>query len=129
MFLETLVCIPWYIVDLSDLRLNLQIGTLLYVRVVKAETGMNPELSCMDGRSIILSSCVCVCYPPSPPPVVALTCPFCFVVYAFYVMINMLRNCFCSIASGKAAEYGPLKEGFMFETSTGLSRTYDITPC
>ncbi|XP_073145811.1 uncharacterized protein [Henckelia pumila] len=48
-------------------------GTLLYVRVVKANTGMNPELSCMD-------------------------------------------------ASGKAAEYGPLKDGFMFESSTGLSR-------
>ncbi|KZV56559.1 protein binding protein [Dorcoceras hygrometricum] len=51
----------------------LQMGTLLYVRVVKANTGMNPELSCMD-------------------------------------------------ASGKAAEYGPLKDGFMFESSTGLSR-------
>ncbi|XP_073269359.1 uncharacterized protein [Primulina huaijiensis] len=48
-------------------------GTLLYVRVVKANIGMNPELSCMD-------------------------------------------------ASGKAAEYGPLKDGFMFESSTGLSR-------
>ncbi|XP_073027559.1 uncharacterized protein [Primulina eburnea] len=48
-------------------------GTLLYVRVVKANIGMNPELSCMD-------------------------------------------------ASGKAAEYGPLKDGFSFESSTGLCR-------
>ncbi|KAL2243942.1 UNVERIFIED_CONTAM: Peroxisomal membrane protein PEX14 [Sesamum indicum] len=56
-----------------------RIGTLLYVRVVKANTGMNPELSCMD-------------------------------------------------ASGKAAEYGPLKDGFMFESSTGLSRTLLSTP-
>lgn len=56
-----------------------EIGTLLYVRVVKANTGMNPELSCMD-------------------------------------------------ASGKAAEYGPLKDGFMFESSTGLSRTLLSTP-
>jgi len=27
----------------------LQVGTLLYARVVKANAGMNPELSCMDG--------------------------------------------------------------------------------
>ena len=26
-----------------------EVGTLLYVRVVSANTGMNPELSCMDG--------------------------------------------------------------------------------
>ncbi|KAH6798033.1 PNAS-3-like protein [Perilla frutescens var. hirtella] len=56
-----------------------EMGTLLYVRVVKADTGMNPELSCMDG-------------------------------------------------SGKAADYGPLKDGFMFETSTGLSRTLLSSP-
>lgn len=30
---------------------------------------------------------------------------------------------FNSAATGKAAEYGPLKDGFMFESSTGLSRT------
>lgn len=54
-------------------------GTLLYVRVVKANTGMNPELSCMD-------------------------------------------------ASGKAAEYGPLKDGFTFESSTGLSRMLLSSP-
>nr|GMC69857.1 putative exosome complex component rrp40 [Ipomoea batatas] len=48
-------------------------GTLIYARVVKANTGMNPELSCMDG---------------------------------------------------KAAEFGPLKEGYMFESSTGLSRIF-----
>ncbi|KAF7124133.1 hypothetical protein RHSIM_Rhsim12G0164400 [Rhododendron simsii] len=50
-----------------------EVGTLLYVRVVKANTGMNPELSCTD-------------------------------------------------ATGKAAEYGPLKDGYMFESSTGLAR-------
>ncbi|KAJ7950053.1 Exosome complex exonuclease RRP40 [Quillaja saponaria] len=48
-------------------------GTLLYARVVKANPGMNPELSCTD-------------------------------------------------ASGKAAEYGPLKDGYSFECTTGLSR-------
>ncbi|CAA6665389.1 unnamed protein product [Spirodela intermedia] len=50
-----------------------EVGTLLYVRVVKANTGMNPELSCTD-------------------------------------------------AGGKAAEFGPLKGGYMFESSTGLCR-------
>lgn len=56
-----------------------EVGTLLYVRVVKANSGMNPELSCTD-------------------------------------------------ASGKAAEFGPLKEGYMFETSTGLSRMLLSSP-
>ncbi|CAA7032894.1 unnamed protein product [Microthlaspi erraticum] len=56
-----------------------EVGTLLYVRVVKTNTGMNPELSCTD-------------------------------------------------ASGKAAEFGPLKDGFMFETSTGLSRMLLSSP-
>ncbi|XVF60122.1 hypothetical protein PTKIN_Ptkin08bG0018300 [Pterospermum kingtungense] len=50
-----------------------EVGTLLYLRVVKANFGMNPELSCID-------------------------------------------------ASGKASEFGPLRDGYMFETSTGLSR-------
>ncbi|CAH9135827.1 unnamed protein product [Cuscuta epithymum] len=54
-------------------------GTLIYARVVKANPGMNPELSCTD-------------------------------------------------ASGKAAEFGPLKEGYMFESSTGLSRILLSTP-
>ncbi|PON73778.1 Exosome complex RNA-binding protein 1/RRP40/RRP [Parasponia andersonii] len=54
-------------------------GTLLYVRVVKANPGMNAELSCTD-------------------------------------------------ASGKAAEFGPLKDGYMFECSTGLSRTLLSSP-
>uniref|UniRef100_A0A7N2L3G5 K Homology domain-containing protein n=1 Tax=Quercus lobata TaxID=97700 RepID=A0A7N2L3G5_QUELO len=57
-----------------------QIGTLLYVRVVKANPGMNPELSCTD-------------------------------------------------ASGKAAEFGQLKDGYMFESSTGLSRMLLSSPC
>ncbi|XP_073222610.1 exosome complex component rrp40-like, partial [Cicer arietinum] len=45
---------------------NFEAGTLLYVRVVKANPGMHPELSCTD-------------------------------------------------ASGKAGEFGALKEGYMFE--------------
>ncbi|MFS7999507.1 putative exosome complex RNA-binding protein 1/RRP40/RRP4 [Helianthus anomalus] len=56
-----------------------EVGTLLYVRVVSANTGMNPELSCMD-------------------------------------------------ANGKAAEYGILKEGYMFESSTGLARALLSSP-
>ncbi|CAN8326919.1 unnamed protein product [Cochlearia groenlandica] len=56
-----------------------EVGTLLYLRVVKTNTGMNPELSCTD-------------------------------------------------ISGKAAEFGPLKAGFMFETSTGLSRMLLSSP-
>ncbi|WOH11918.1 hypothetical protein DCAR_0831414 [Daucus carota subsp. sativus] len=56
-----------------------EVGTLIYVRVVKANIGMNPELSCMD-------------------------------------------------ASGKAAEFGPLKDGYMFESSTGLSRMLLSSP-
>ncbi|KAM7479910.1 hypothetical protein LguiA_028123 [Lonicera macranthoides] len=54
-------------------------GTLLYARVVKANTGMNPELSCMD-------------------------------------------------VTGKAAEFGQLKDGYMFESSTGLSRMLLSSP-
>ncbi|XP_074574839.1 uncharacterized protein LOC141831383 isoform X1 [Curcuma longa] len=56
-----------------------EIGTLLYVRVVKANNTMNPELSCMD-------------------------------------------------ETGKAAEFGPLKDGYMFETSTGLARMLLSSP-
>lgn len=56
-----------------------EVGALLYVRVVKANVGVNPELSCTD-------------------------------------------------ASGKAAEFGPLKDGYMFETSTGLSRMLLSSP-
>ncbi|KAE8681310.1 PNAS-3 related isoform 2 [Hibiscus syriacus] len=56
-----------------------EVGTLLYLRVVKANFGMNPELSCTD-------------------------------------------------ANGKAAEFGPLKDGYMFETSTGLSRKLLSSP-
>nr|GEY74513.1 putative exosome complex component rrp40 [Tanacetum cinerariifolium] len=56
-----------------------EVGTLLYVRVVGANTGMNPELSCMD-------------------------------------------------ANGKAGEYGILKEGYMFESSTGLARQLLSSP-
>ncbi|KAF5734195.1 putative exosome complex component rrp40 [Tripterygium wilfordii] len=56
-----------------------QVGALLYVRVVKANPSMNPELSCTD-------------------------------------------------ASGKAAEFGLLKDGYMFESSTGLSRMLLSSP-
>lgn len=56
-----------------------EVGTLLYLRVVKTNIGMNPELSGTD-------------------------------------------------ASGKASVFGPLKEGFMFETSTGLSRMLLSSP-
>ncbi|KAK8511797.1 hypothetical protein V6N13_029387 [Hibiscus sabdariffa] len=56
-----------------------EVGTLLYLRVVKAKFGMNPELSCTN-------------------------------------------------AHGKAAEFGPLKDGYIFETSTGLSRKLLSSP-
>ncbi|KAK2967187.1 hypothetical protein RJ640_005231 [Escallonia rubra] len=56
-----------------------EVGTLLYVRLVKANTAINPELSCTD-------------------------------------------------ASGKAAEFGLLKDGYMFESSTGLSRMLLSSP-
>uniref|UniRef100_A0A453F5Z6 Ribosomal RNA-processing protein 40 n=1 Tax=Aegilops tauschii subsp. strangulata TaxID=200361 RepID=A0A453F5Z6_AEGTS len=56
-----------------------EIGTLIYARVVKANSIMNPELSCMD-------------------------------------------------ASGKAAEFGQLKSGYTFETSTGLARMLLSSP-
>ncbi|XP_058113550.1 uncharacterized protein LOC131256630 isoform X1 [Magnolia sinica] len=56
-----------------------EIGTLLYLRVVKANNSMNPELACTD-------------------------------------------------ASGKASEFGPLKDGYMFETSTGLARMLLCSP-
>ncbi|TMX03686.1 uncharacterized protein [Solanum lycopersicum] len=56
-----------------------EVGTLIYTRIVKANPGINPELSCMD-------------------------------------------------ASGKAAEFGPLKDGYMFESSTGLSRMLLSSP-
>ncbi|XP_058088769.1 uncharacterized protein LOC131235577 isoform X2 [Magnolia sinica] len=56
-----------------------EIGTLLYLRVVKANNSMNPELACTD-------------------------------------------------ASGKASEFGPLKDGYMFETSTSLARMLLSSP-
>ncbi|KAH7543826.1 hypothetical protein JRO89_XS15G0026100 [Xanthoceras sorbifolium] len=56
-----------------------EVGALVYVRVVKANPGMNPELSCTD-------------------------------------------------AYGKAGEFGLLKDGYMFETSTGLSRMLLSSP-
>lgn len=38
----------------------------------------------------------------------------------------MRSSFFYCIASGKAAEFGQLKNGYMFETSTGLARTWVI---
>ncbi|KAL0798189.1 hypothetical protein Bca101_053363 [Brassica carinata] len=63
----------------SNKKKHSQVGTLLYLRVVKTNIGMNPELSGTD-------------------------------------------------ASGKASVFGPLKDGFMFETSTGLSRMLLSSP-
>nr|CAB3477838.1 unnamed protein product [Digitaria exilis] len=57
----------------------LQIGTLIYARVVKANSIMNPELSCMD-------------------------------------------------VTGKAAEFGELKGGYVFDSSTGMSRMLLSSP-
>ncbi|KAF3437039.1 hypothetical protein FNV43_RR19792 [Rhamnella rubrinervis] len=56
-----------------------EVGTLLFVRIVKTNPSMNPEVSCTD-------------------------------------------------ASGKAAGFGPLKDGYMFECSTGLSRMLLSSP-
>ncbi|GJN18168.1 hypothetical protein PR202_gb05301 [Eleusine coracana subsp. coracana] len=55
------------------------VGTLVYARVVKANSIMNPELSCMD-------------------------------------------------AMGKSTEFTDLKGGYMFDTSTGLSRMLLSSP-
>ncbi|KAK3161480.1 hypothetical protein QOZ80_1BG0077640 [Eleusine coracana subsp. coracana] len=56
-----------------------EVGTLVYARVVKANSIMNPELSCMD-------------------------------------------------AMGKSTEFTDLKGGYMFDTSTGLSRMLLSSP-
>ncbi|KMZ69576.1 Exosome complex exonuclease RRP40 [Zostera marina] len=56
-----------------------EVGTLVYVRVVKANKIMNPEVACTD-------------------------------------------------ANGKSAEFGSLKDGYMFETSTGLSQMLLSSP-
>ncbi|KAF9611669.1 hypothetical protein IFM89_034852 [Coptis chinensis] len=65
--------------ELNIIYFPSQVGKLLYVRVVKANADMNPELSCTD-------------------------------------------------VNGKAAEFGPLKDGYMFESSTGLSRMLLSSP-
>lgn len=45
------------------------------------------------------------------------------VFYCSYNIGSFLLTCnFYFLASGKAAEFGPLKDGYMFESSTGLSR-------
>ena len=38
-------------------RIVLQAGTLIYVRVVKANPGLNPELSCTDGWFLLKKNC------------------------------------------------------------------------
>ncbi|XP_073311813.1 uncharacterized protein [Primulina huaijiensis] len=43
-------------------------------------------------------------------------------VRVFKPNIGMNPELSCMDVSGKAAEYGPLKDGFSFESSTGLSR-------
>uniref|UniRef100_A0A803L8M6 Ribosomal RNA-processing protein 40 n=1 Tax=Chenopodium quinoa TaxID=63459 RepID=A0A803L8M6_CHEQI len=51
-------------------------------------------------------------------------------LYARVVKTNAGMNpeLSCTDANGKAAEFGPLKEGYMIETSTGLSRMLLSTP-
>ncbi|THF96499.1 hypothetical protein TEA_002520 [Camellia sinensis var. sinensis] len=73
-----------------------EVGTLIYVRVVKANTGMNPELSCTDGWFSFWTS------------------------NSILYMASMC--CLLFTSTGKAAEYGPLKDGFTFESSTSLAR-------
>lgn len=58
---------------------NLQAGSVLYMRVIKAHRDMTPELSCVD-------------------------------------------------ATGKASGFGQLKDGFMFQCSTGLARALLTRP-
>lgn len=41
-----------------------------------------------------------------------------------FIWTSPLKFLLC-IASGKASEFGPLRDGYMFETSTGLSRKLD----
>lgn len=54
-----LVCIVFLPIFHFCHRFLLQVGTLIYVRVVKANPGMNPELSCTDGW---FSSVICFCW-------------------------------------------------------------------
>lgn len=97
-----------------------QIGTLIYARVVKANSIMNPELSCTDGTFFHhISQNVCLLYAQLEIYADLYTNYFCS------FEISTLKNItffFFSLAGGKAAEFGPLKDGYMFETSTGLAR-------
>ncbi|THG16054.1 hypothetical protein TEA_005589 [Camellia sinensis var. sinensis] len=79
-----------------------EVGTLIYVRVVKANTGMNPELSCTDGWFSFWTS------------------------NSILYMASMC--CLLFTSTGKVAEYGPLKDGFTFESSTGLARMLLSSP-
>jgi exosome complex RNA-binding protein Rrp4 len=46
---RALYSVYWLYIHLT-IGMFLQIGTLIYARVVKANSIMNPELSCMDGK-------------------------------------------------------------------------------
>lgn len=45
-----------------------------------------------------------------------------FDLYSINLQIKAKNDHSFSLVNGKAAEYGILKEGYMFESSTGLSR-------
>ncbi|KAL7254182.1 hypothetical protein ACSBR1_008561 [Camellia fascicularis] len=79
-----------------------EVGTLIDVRVVKANTGMNPELSCTDDWFSFWTS------------------------NSILYIASMCCRLFTS--TGKAAEYGSLKDGFTFESSTGLARMLLSSP-
>lgn len=99
---------------------------------------MNPELSCTDGRCPILRLhfyvLICQCL-----LIMGVFFFFCWLILNFFRFyfwgINFcLLFCFgLLVASGKAAEFGALKDGYMFECTTGLSRMYGfyfiICPC
>ena len=105
----------------------LQIGTLLYVRVVKANPGMNPELSCTDGWFLfIYLFCLML-------PHIYMSCFWLLLVSKFTCWFDFLGHLWPFhylvmhfTASGKAAEFGQLKDGYMFESSTGLSRMWEF---
>lgn len=41
-------------------------------------------------------------------------------------MVYWFITLLCDLASGKAAGFGALKDGYMFECSTGFSRMWDV---
>ncbi|CAI5989895.1 unnamed protein product [Closterium sp. NIES-64] len=96
-------------------RPNLQIGQAVYTRVVKTHRDSDPELSCVDVADGVRWE--------------VLTWP------AFFATLSMSSHssstsCPLSLslppihlaASGKAAEFGPLVGGHLFDCSTALAR-------